>query len=106
MLDELHEKYTRIGKSVDINDPIAAIQMPRGYGGTAIVWKKQLDSLITPLKVVSERIQGIEVEGGRSLIILSVYMPCKGTLNHVLEFNDCIDQLHEIYNTFEVLIRL
>ena len=41
MLDELHEKYTGDGKSVDSNDPIAPIQMPRGYGGTAIVWKKQ-----------------------------------------------------------------
>ena len=64
--------------------------MPRGYGYTAIVWKKQLDSIFTQLKVGSERIQGIEVEGERSLIILSVYMPCKRTLNHVSEFNDCI----------------
>jgi hypothetical protein len=41
LLDELHVKYTGVGKSVDNNEPIAPIQMPRGYGGTAIVWKKQ-----------------------------------------------------------------
>jgi hypothetical protein len=30
--------------------------MPRGYGGVAILWKKELDSLITSLKIGNERI--------------------------------------------------
>jgi hypothetical protein len=44
-----HENLNGIGKSVDDNDPLQPIQMPRGYGGTGftgIFWKKELDHLI------------------------------------------------------------
>jgi hypothetical protein len=37
--------------------------MPRGYGGVAILWRKELDSLITPLKIGNERIQCVETDG-------------------------------------------
>ena len=50
LLNEIHNDYIGIGKAVDSNDPIPPIQMPRGYGGVAILWKKELDSLITSLK--------------------------------------------------------
>jgi hypothetical protein len=33
-------------KSVDDNNPIPSTQKPRGYGGTAIAWKKEIDHLI------------------------------------------------------------
>jgi hypothetical protein len=35
--------------------------MPRGYGGVAILWKKELDSLITSLKIGNERIQVLDI---------------------------------------------
>jgi hypothetical protein len=59
---EIHNDYIGIGKAVDSNDPIPPIQMPRGYGGVAILWKKELDSLITSLKNGNERIQCVETE--------------------------------------------
>jgi hypothetical protein len=46
LLNEIHENLNGIGKYVDDNDPLQPIQMPRGYGGTGILWKKELDHLI------------------------------------------------------------
>jgi hypothetical protein len=63
MFSILSNDYIGIGKAVDSNDPIPPIQMPRGYGGVAILWKKELDSLITSLKIGNERIQCVETEG-------------------------------------------
>jgi hypothetical protein len=96
LLNEISDRFSGVGKAVDSIDPIPPIQMPRGYGGTAILWKKELDSFITPLSVGTDRIQGMEVLGDHNLIILSVYMPCKGTSDHLNELNNCIDHLHEI----------
>lgn len=100
-LNEVNTKFFGTGKAVDTNDPIPPYQMPRGYGGTAILWKKEIDSLVTPLAIGSNRIQGIELQGKPNLIILSVYMPCKGTIDHVSEFKNCIDQIHEILSTYK-----
>lgn len=97
LLDEMHENFTGAGKVIDSNDPIAPVQIPRGYGGE----QKKLNSIVKPLDIGSERIQGIEINGIPNLIILSVYMPCKGSSNHTAEFGECTDQLHEIYNTYE-----
>lgn len=63
--------------------------------------KKYLDSSITPLTVGNERIQGIEITGKQKLILLSVYMPCKGSANHIEDFNNCLDQLHEMFETYQ-----
>ena len=30
-------------------DPVLPVQMPRGYGGTAVLWQKKIDHLITPI---------------------------------------------------------
>lgn len=51
LLNEHETLLTGIGKAVDSNDPIPPTQMPRGYGGMAIMWKKYLDPSITPLTV-------------------------------------------------------
>ena len=64
LLNEIHNDYIGIGKAVDSNDLIPPIQMPRGYGGIAILWRKEQDmySLITSLKIGNERIQCVETE--------------------------------------------
>ena len=36
-----------------------------------------------------------------NLLIISVYLPCKGSPNSQNEFQECIDQLHEIMSTYE-----
>lgn len=101
LLNEIHENLNGIGKSVDDNDPLQPIQMPRGYGGTGILWKKELDHLINVIDIGNERIQCVEFMGSsRKLLIVSVYMPCKGPHNHVLEFQECVDMLYEITQTY------
>ena len=101
LLNEIHNDYIGIGKAVDSNNPIPPIQMPRGYGGVAILWKKELDSLITSLKIGNERIQCVETEGNPNTLIVSLYLPCKSSNNHFSELCECIHLLHEILETYE-----
>lgn len=101
LLNELHNDYIGIGKAIDSNDPIPPIQMPRGYGGVAILWRKELDSLITPKKIGNERIQCVEIEGNPNTLVVSLYLPCRGSNNHFSELCECMDQLHEILETYE-----
>ena len=56
-LNEISDLCVGRGKSVDTGDPILPVQMPHGYGGTAILWKKQIDHVIKPLDVGGNRIQ-------------------------------------------------
>jgi hypothetical protein len=37
--------------------------MPRGCGGTAILWRKDIDTIVTPLTIGNNRIQSIEITG-------------------------------------------
>ncbi|CAC5360673.1 unnamed protein product [Mytilus coruscus] len=46
ILQELHNDFTGTGKGVDSNDRIQPYPIPRGYGGVAILWKKNLDKLV------------------------------------------------------------
>jgi hypothetical protein len=40
-LGEIGADISYIGKAVDVNNNIQPTQLPRGYGGVAILWKKQ-----------------------------------------------------------------
>jgi hypothetical protein len=61
LLNEIHQQYTGVGKAVDSNDPITPLRMPRGYDGTAILWRKDIDTIVTPLTIGNNRIQSIEL---------------------------------------------
>ncbi|VDI02141.1 Hypothetical predicted protein [Mytilus galloprovincialis] len=102
MLNDILLDYKGVGKAVDSSDPITPWRMPRGYGGTAILWKKNLDSIVTPLSIGNNRIQCIEINGDPNLIVISVYLPCKGSTNSQTEFQECIDLLNEILATYEL----
>ncbi|CAG2239744.1 unnamed protein product [Mytilus edulis] len=102
MLNDILLDYKGVGKAVDSSDPITPWRMPRGYGGTAILWKKNLDSIVTPLSIGNNRIQCIEINGDPNLIVISVYLPCKGSTNSQTEFQECIDLLNEILTTYEL----
>ncbi|CAG2184522.1 unnamed protein product [Mytilus edulis] len=100
-LNELHEHLNGIGKSVDDRDPITPVQMPRGYGGVGILWRKEMDSLITTLDIGNERIQCVEVRGDKKkLLLVSVYLPCRGSNNNISELQECVDILYEIVQSF------
>jgi hypothetical protein len=59
--------------------------MPRGYEGVAILWRKELDSLLTPLKIGNERIQCVETEGNPNTLVVSLYLQIASVL--VLDIN-------------------
>jgi exonuclease III len=62
--------------------------MPRGYGGVAIIWRKDIDHIIRPLEDGSEKIQCVEISGNKDikLLLISIYLPAKGSNNHITEF--------------------
>lgn len=88
---------------MDINDPLLPISMPRGHGGVAIIWKKDIDHLVKPIQDGSEKIQAIEIQGtsGDCLLLISAYLPAKGSKNHELEYQECIDQLYELCQKYQ-----
>ena len=99
-IKEISSSYTGCGKAVDTGEPIPPVQMPRGYGGTAIMWKHEIDHLIHVLQDGGNRIQCAELRGENPLLLISVYMPCRGLSDIVEDYNDCLDQLREILLKF------
>ena len=96
LLNEINMNLVASGKSVDFYDPIPPIQIPRGYGGVAILWNKNIDYLVTDLELGNERIKCIELNTKNKMLIVCVYMPCNGEKDSYHAFVDCIDQLNEI----------
>jgi exonuclease III len=91
-----------IGKALDVNNNIQPTQLPRGYGGVAILWKKQDNNLIKQIPDGNERIQCIEFidNFNKPLLIISAYLPTRGNYE-VDVFMDGIDQLYEIFQKFK-----
>lgn len=94
------KNFNGCGKAVDTGDPILPVQMPRGYGGTAILWRKDIDHMVSVLPDGSNRIQCVEITCQNTVLAVSVYMPCRGLRDNVEEFADCISQLQEIYQKY------
>ncbi|MEW8547754.1 MAG: reverse transcriptase family protein, partial [Candidatus Thiodiazotropha sp.] len=99
-LGEICKNLNGCGKAVDTGDQILPVQMPRGYGGVAILWKENIDHLVTILPDGGNRIQCVEVACQEPVILVSVYMPCRGLRENSDEFADCIAQLQEIYQKY------
>jgi exonuclease III len=59
--------------------------------------KKPLITFSEPYQTAPKKIQCIELEGAkRNVIIICVYMPANGSKTHQVEYQECIDELHEI----------
>ena len=77
--------------------------MPRGYGGVAVLWHSSIDHLIRPVDDGGERTQCAEVTvlGNEKLLVVSVYLPTKGGTDSVMDYQDCLDQLYEIFQKYQ-----
>ena len=64
------------------------------------MWKHEIDHLIHVLQDGGNRIQCAELRGENPLLLISVYMPCRGLSDNVEDYNDCLDQLREILLKF------
>ena len=89
-LNEISEIYNGTGKAVDTDDPILPIQMPRGYGGIGILWKKQIDHRRRTCHNGGNRIQYVKVKGNSPLLLITVYTPCQGLSDNLEDFNECL----------------
>ena len=65
-----------------------------------MLWKKEIGHLIQVQQDGGNRIQCIEVKGQNPLMLISVYMPCKGLTDNSEHFTDCLDQLNEIFEKY------
>ncbi|MCG8032572.1 MAG: reverse transcriptase family protein, partial [Candidatus Thiodiazotropha taylori] len=99
-LKEISSGLTGCGKAVDTGNPILPVQMPRGYGGTGILWSRDLDHLVTMFPDGGNRIQCIQLRTKMPLLLVSVYMPCRGLTDNLEDYLDCLDQLNEIMLKF------
>jgi exonuclease III len=91
-------------KSVDDKNPIPSTQKPRGYGGTAIAWKKEIDHLIDDyIEERNERIVCIRIKvKPNPILIVSVYMPYRGNRSGDEEYKECLDILFEITRKYHI----
>ena len=109
ILNEVSENICFTGKSVDLNNSIQPTQLPRGYGGVAILWDKSIDKLITVIPDGNERIQCVEYKDNftKPILIICVYLPTGGAGTDD-EYMDCISHLEEILqkhsSSHEILI--
>ena len=85
---------------MDYTDPIPPVQIPRGYGGVAIFWKKDFDHIIS-IESDNQRIKCIELLTERPTLIICVYMPCNGESDSYHSFVECIEQLQELIYTYQ-----
>ena len=60
----------------------------RRYGDVGIFGKKSNDHIINVLPSGSERPQFVELTEDRPLLLLSVYLHCKGSMDRYLAFAD------------------
>ena len=68
--------------------------------------KKQIDHLSTPLNEGGNRIQCVEMKGTEPLLLITVYMPCKGIAGNSTEFRDVLDQLSVILSHYNATHRV
>ena len=100
-LMEISDTVKGAGKAVDDDNPIPPVQKPRGYGGVAVLWKKEIDNEVTILKDGNTRIQCISIKtNDKPILVASVYLPAKGANSNIQEFQECIDQLDEIVSKY------
>ncbi|KAK3085377.1 hypothetical protein FSP39_002384 [Pinctada imbricata] len=78
----------------DEDEPIQPHYRPRGKGGLAIIWKKELHEQIQVLPELNNRIAGIKI--GKDTVLFSVYLTSRGGRGADMEFEEQIEQLKEI----------
>ena len=98
-LEDFHQNFECHSKAVDMDDPIPPIQKPRGYAGTGILYKSNIK--VKKLKDGDHRICCLEVLGEQPTIVVSVYMPAKGSKARDEEFEITLAGLEEVISRYK-----
>jgi hypothetical protein len=85
---------------VDDDNPELSMMARRGYGGIAILWKKEIDDKIQMLNEGNNRVQVIQIDTEcRPVCLINIYMP-SDSKEHNYEYNNMLSQLAEILHKF------
>ena len=105
-LPDIEKRFTTHSvhsRAVNEDNPLPPIQKPRGFGGVAILYKKDINLQIKKLSHGGNRIVTKEVYSTPLLCICSVYMPSRNSKNNSSDkesYMHCLDQLEEILNIY------
>ncbi|CAC5407491.1 unnamed protein product [Mytilus coruscus] len=104
LLDELNSHFCGKGKSINSgkNTCDLLIKSVRGYGGVAILWDRSIDQYVKSIIDGNNRIQCIELALKNPILLVSAYLPTKAENDKFEEFSECIDQLFEITQKYEL----
>ena len=98
-LDGIFPGVVSHAKAVDEIDPISPLQVPRGYGGTAILFLNSWTFRSNKHEDGNHRITTLTTDTSPKLCIVSVYLPCRGNSRQE-DFKASLDLLEEICNKF------
>ena len=82
--------------SVDEDHPYSPLQPPRGFGGVAIIWKHSLTRIYRPVLKTPDVVAAELTIGGTTTLVISVYMPCRGTRDADIQFTQVLDRLYQL----------
>ena len=90
-----------MAKAVDDHDPIAPVQVPRGYGGTAILYRNGWNIRAIKHPDGQERINVLELETNPRICVINAYMPSRGN-SKMTDFVSTLDEIAEIIAKFNL----
>ncbi|CAC5419283.1 E3.1.11.2 [Mytilus coruscus] len=100
LLHDIDTNMIVTAKSIDDENPELSMIARRGYGGVAILWKKEMDDKISVMVDGSNRIQVIQMETDNTpLFLINVYMPSDNK-DMDNEYKDTLAQMTEIIKTY------
>ena len=96
---ELHLEYKWSIRSVDDMDPVIPRFRSRGFGGVAIIYRKDISHLLEDIVEGNGRIIGIKLNLSTPILLLCVYMPCRGSYTNA-DYNESVDAIAEILEKY------
>lgn len=105
-LGTIDDNFAFTGKSAV--DTSKGILRGRPYGGVALLWRKSAFPCVSVIECHSVRLTAIRIliDGGRSVLVISVYMPTD-TAENLTEFTDCMSEISalvEVSNSESVYV--
>ena len=76
-LNEIHKNFEGLGKAVDDDNPLPPNQKLRGYGGVAMLFRKNMNLKVRKCLDDGCRVTVAEIVTDPLLCIINVYSPCR-----------------------------
>ena len=98
-MEELFPNHRFIIKCVDDNMPILPMLRTRGTGGTAILWRENIDGRIDPLPEGRDRLCAVKIKTpNENLLLINTYMPTMGAAHG--DYNETLDEVAEMLHKY------